>query len=91
MQLRAISETPFAPFYAPAFPATNPLYGDAASTSSSAPASTGYSPAATTDTGYTPATTTTTTGSDETAAETSATEETPADTKSRKKGKKSRK
>ncbi len=91
VQLRAISETPFAPFYAPAFPATNPLYGDAASTSSSAPSSTGYSPAATTDTGYTPATTTTTTGSDETAAETSATEETPADTKSRKKGKKSRK
>lgn len=27
--LRAISETPFAPFYAPAFPATSPLYGPA--------------------------------------------------------------
>lgn len=27
--LNAISETPFAPFYAPAFPATSPLYGPA--------------------------------------------------------------
>ncbi len=35
-ELCAISETPFAPYYAPAFPATSPMYG-------SAPASGGYS------------------------------------------------
>ena len=29
VQLRAISETPFAPFYAPTFPATSPMYGSA--------------------------------------------------------------
>ena len=29
VQLRAISETPFAPFYAPTFPATSPMYGAA--------------------------------------------------------------
>lgn len=34
-ELSAISETPFAPFYAPVFPPTKPLYGSAAGSSSS--------------------------------------------------------
>lgn len=50
--LRAISETPFAPFYAPAFPPTSPLYGETAgstSYSSSSTGSTGYTPSAATE------------------------------------------
>lgn len=57
VQLRAICNTPFAPFYAPAFPPTSPLFGDDAvgSTSTSSysgstgGASEGYTPAATDD------------------------------------------
>ena len=53
VQLRAISETPFAPFYAPAFPATSPMYGDANgssySSSSSSGSMSGYTPAAATE------------------------------------------
>lgn len=54
VQLRAISETPFAPFYAPAFPATSPMYGDAngssySSSSSSAGSMSGYTPSAATE------------------------------------------
>lgn len=42
-ELSAISETPFAPFYAPVFPPTKPLYGSAtgSSSSSSSASSTG--------------------------------------------------
>ena len=87
VQLRAISETPFAPFYAPAFPATNPMYGDAGSTSSSSSSPSGYTPTTPTDTGYTPTTPTeSTTSADETTTEEPATE-----TKPRKKNKKGRK
>lgn len=54
VQLRAISETPFAPFYAPAFPATSPMYGDANgstfSSSSSSGSTSGYTPSAATET-----------------------------------------
>lgn len=52
VSLRAISETPFAPFYAPAFPPTSPLYGEAtgsSSYSSSSTGSTGYTPSAATE------------------------------------------
>lgn len=54
VQLRAISETPFAPFYAPAFPATSPMYGEASgssytSSSSSSGSMSGYTPAAATE------------------------------------------
>lgn len=51
VQLRAISETPFAPFYAPAFPATSPMYGDASgsSYSSSSGSMSGYTPSAATE------------------------------------------
>lgn len=38
-ELSAISETPFAPFYAPVFPPTKPLYGSAEGSSSSASSS----------------------------------------------------
>lgn len=47
VRLRAISETPFAPFYAPAFPATSPMYGEASGSSYSSSSSGGMS-------GYTP-------------------------------------
>lgn len=47
VRLRSISETPFAPFYAPAFPPTSPLYGEATGSSSYSPSSSGSS-------GYTP-------------------------------------
>ena len=54
VQLRAISETPFAPFYAPAFPATSPMYGEASgssytSSSSSSGSMSGYTPSAATE------------------------------------------
>lgn len=52
VSLRAISETPFAPFYAPAFPPTSPLYGEATGSSSyasSSTGSTGYTPSAATE------------------------------------------
>ena len=64
VELRAISETPFAPFYAPAFPATNPMYGPAGSSSS-------YSPSTpmTGTTGYTPTSATETTTTDEVTTE----------------------
>lgn len=42
-ELKAISETPFAPFYAPMFPPTKPLYGSADGSSSS------YSPSSSSD------------------------------------------
>lgn len=38
-ELSAISETPFAPFYAPVFPPTKPLYGSATGSSSYTPSS----------------------------------------------------
>lgn len=47
--LRAISETPFAPFYAPAFPPTSPLYGEAAASSSLSGGASGYTPSSATD------------------------------------------
>lgn len=54
VELRAISETPFAPFYAPTFPATNPMYGSASGSSSSGTGSltgtTGYTPTPSMDT-----------------------------------------
>ena len=76
-KLRAISETPFAPFYAPAFPATSPMYGSE-SGSSYTPVSAG---------GYTPSVSTATTDA---AAETPAGETDDA-AASTKKGKKRRK
>jgi hypothetical protein len=78
VQLRAISDTPFAPFYAPAFPATSPMYGAAApaSASSSFGGTTGYTPSSATD-------------STETTSDTSAeTEEPVAPTKKSKKRRK---
>lgn len=42
-ELSAISETPFAPFYAPVFPPTKPLYGSATGSSSS------YTPSSSTE------------------------------------------
>ncbi|MBR5888975.1 MAG: hypothetical protein IKY92_02910 [Akkermansia sp.] len=49
-KLSAISETPFAPFYAPSFPPTSPMYGSAAeSYKSAAPSTPGYVPSAATD------------------------------------------
>lgn len=83
VRLRAISETPFAPFYAPTFPATSPMYGDAAGssyTSSTAGSTTGYTPSAATET--------TETTDSATDAATTTTEEPAAPTK---KGKKRRK
>lgn len=53
VKLRGIYETPFAPFYAPAFPPTRPLYGEDAGYSSSSPSSmggSGYTPVPTSDT-----------------------------------------
>lgn len=85
VQLRAISETPFAPFYAPAFPPTSPMYGPAETSgyTSSTSGSTGYSPTSTTE----PASTTDSTAD---TTDSSTTEEPVAPTK-KKKGKKSRK
>lgn len=53
-KLCAISETPFAPFYAPAFPPTSPMYGEAGTTSSYTPSGSvgttgGYTPSAATE------------------------------------------
>ena len=77
VELRAISETPFAPFYAPTFPATNPMYGPAGGASSSGTGSltgtTGYTP--------TPSVDTTSTTTDDSTAE----EEPAASTKKNKK------
>lgn len=86
VQLRAISETPFAPFYAPAFPATSPMYGEAGGSSAAASP---YAPVtSTTDMGgYTPASATET-GADDAGSTTADTE--PAETP-KKKGKKRRK
>lgn len=59
VQLRAISETPFAPFYAPTFPATSPMYGTADAPASYSPAgfggATGYTPSSATEPTSTPA------------------------------------
>lgn len=51
-RLSAISETPFAPFYAPAFPPTSPLYGGGEASGAPAPAalSADYVPSAATET-----------------------------------------
>ena len=77
---RAISETPFAPFYAPAFPATKPMYGEAGA----APAPSSYT--TTTDMGgYTPSSATTPDTADDSSADAE-----PAETP-KKKGKKRRK
>lgn len=81
VQLRAISETPFAPFYAPAFPATSPMYGEASGSSYSSSSSGGMS-------GYTPAAATESTTSTDSADASTTTEEPVAPTK---KGKKRRK
>lgn len=82
VQLRAISETPFAPFYAPAFPATSPMYGEASgssytSSSSSSGSMSGYTPAAATES---------TTSTD--SADTATTEEPVAPTKKSRKRRK---
>lgn len=78
VQLRAISETPFAPFYAPAFPATSPMYGEASGSSYSSSSSGGMS-------GYTPAAATESTDS---ADASTTTEEPVAPTKKSKKRRK---
>lgn len=83
VQLRAISETPFAPFYAPAFPATDPMYGPSGSSRPAAPSP--YSTTTGTD-GYTPSSATTTDSAD--SSSTTDTESTDAP---KKKGKKRRK
>ena len=75
VKLRSIAETPFAPFYAPAFPPTSPMYGETSGSTSS------YSPVGLTG-GYTPSSATETTETTETPDESAA----PA-----KKGKKRRK
>ncbi len=82
VQLRAISETPFAPFYAPAFPATSPMYGEATGSSySSSPSSSGST------SGYTPdAATESATSAD--SAEAATTEEPVAPAKKSKKRRK---
>ena len=82
VQLRAISETPFAPFYAPAFPATSPMYGEASgssytSSSSSSGSMSGYTPSAATES---------TTSTD--SADTATTEEPVAPTKKSRKRRK---
>lgn len=80
VRLRAISETPFAPFYAPAFPATSPMYGEASGssyTSSSSGSMSGYTPAAATES---------TTSTD--SADTATTEEPVAPTKKSRKRRK---
>ena len=82
VQLRAISETPFAPFYAPAVPATSPMYGEASgssytSSSSSSGSMSGYTPAAATES---------TTSTD--SADTATTEEPVAPTKKSRKRRK---
>lgn len=80
--LNAISETPFAPFYAPAFPATSPLYGPADGAAGAVPSSTGgMSTSGTSDTDSSADTTTET--EDDSAAETTG--------KGSKKGKKNKK
>jgi hypothetical protein len=78
-KLCAISETPFAPFYAPAFPATSPMYGSASGNS--------YTPVSSGMGGYTPSVSTETTDA---ATETPA-EETDAPAAPTKKSKKRRK
>lgn len=83
VQLRAISETPFAPFYAPAFPPTSPMYG-------AAPTS-GYTSSTTGSTGYTPTSATDSTTTTDTSADSATTTEEPAAPTKKKKGKKSRK
>lgn len=80
VKLCAISETPFAPFYAPSFPATSPMYG-AASAGFSSTGSFGKT------SGYTPSSATE--SSEESPAE--ATEETEEPVAPVKKGKKRRK
>ena len=65
VELRAISETPFAPFYAPTFPATNPMYGSAGSSASSSPLN-----SVTGNTGYTPTPSMDTTTTTDTSADT---------------------
>lgn len=82
--LRAISETPFAPFYAPAFPQTSPMYGEAGSTTTS-------SSGAGMSTYPTTSTTPTTTEADTTADETSDTEGDSGKKKTSKKSKRRRK
>lgn len=52
--LRAINETPFAPFYAGAFPATSPLYGAEASSASMGYGGMGTPTTGTSDDAYTP-------------------------------------
>ena len=73
VRLRAISETPFAPFYAPAFPATKPMYGEASDMSpmpsnpyaTTTPTTGGYTPSSATETGSTYDSSTTTTTAEE--------------------------
>lgn len=86
VRLRSIAETPFAPFYAPAFPPTNPMYGEAAAGPSGF---TPYSPTTTTTGGYTP-TSATETGTADT-GDTSSTETEATETSGKKKNKKRRK
>lgn len=80
VQLRSIAETPFAPFYAPAFPATSPMYGAAAA------GVTSYSPSGSTAGGYTPSSVTGSTTADSSGSddETAATEEPEVPTKKKK-------
>lgn len=83
VQLKAISETPFAPFYAPAFPPTSPLYGSSASGVAS------YSPATGVGGGLSSSTATTgTTDSTTTAPADAETEEPVAPVKKSKKRRK---
>ena len=81
VNLCAISETPFAPFYAATFPPTSPMYGAAGNAS--------YSPVTSGLGGYTPSSATDTTATDATSDSTATPAETTTTTS--KKGKKRRK
>lgn len=85
VQLRAISETPFAPFYAPTFPQTSPMYGSATG------GATSYAPAAGAASDYTPSSATETPATDATSADASTEAEEPVAPTKKKKSKKRRK
>ena len=90
-ELCAISETPFAPYYAPTFPATSPMYGSSSASGSYSASSSassgmdGYVPASATDSAASAD------GADSTASDTTTAEGATDDTAApKKKGKKRR-
>ena len=88
VRLRAISETPFAPFYAPAFPATKPMYGEASDMSPVPSSSNPYATTTSTTGGYTPASSTETGSADDSSTTTAADDDAEGSKKNKKKRRK---